>query len=151
MGSNFYLEKPIDLKFHGKVRTIKHIGKLALAGHYCFRCNKTLCKRGDRHVHDGYTRQALENVKPSDWYMFCPKCGDAPTDVTVNTEFRQQRGVRPCNSFSWAITPNTINRIPKDAIIVDSMGEKMMVMEFIAMLKIRCPIQLTDAIWKEFS
>ena len=99
----------------------------------------------DLAVEEAEIQSHLESVD------VCPICGDAPTDATVNTEFRQQVGVRPCNSFSWAITPHTITLIPKDAIIVDSMGEKMMVMEFIAMLQIRCPIQLTDAVWKEFS
>ena len=134
MGTNFY-------KLDGT-----HIGKRSAAGQYCWDCEITLCKNGNEGVH----------YSASDWYDKCPKCGKSPDDNGANAMWKElgfskvngkQKGVSSCCSFTWAITPEKIEKVK---FVKDEYGRRYTKADFMKELEF-CPIQFFNMVGKEFS
>lgn len=123
-----------------------HIGKRSAAGLYCWDCGVTLCKSGNRGVHQGQ----------SEWYEACPKCGQKPKvedlatgamgrELGFNTQpFQKKTGVQSCASFFWA------RKLGKVQNIVNEYGDSYTREEFLQLLE-ECPIQHENMIGALFS
>ena len=133
----------------------QHIGKRSAAGHYCFDCDVTLCRTGNKDVH-----------RNKDWYSFCPKCNTVPAieslenssaglELGFNKNPTEKKiGVRGCSSFNWAMDPIRFISVdfPKlgNYPITDEYGKTYKIGEFLEMVE-ACPIQFYDSIGQEFS
>ena len=156
----------MDTNFYWKVRGKgsaaneydNHIGKRSAAGNYCWTCGRTLCRQGEKAIHQGH----------SDWYPVCPNCDAKPDDegnivraVGVELGFSKPRedrptGVHSCSSFTWAQDPEEVfmelgRRNSHKAAVIDEYGKTYTSTEFIIMLKNNCPVRFTDSIDREFS
>lgn len=135
-----------------------HIGKRSAAGHYCWDCDRTLCKGGNAAVHTGR----------SQWYSACPSCGRTPEQSSglkrgpaavelgfAKPETERPTGVSGTSSFSWAQDPERVGAIcdahPNEPLVVDEYGAVLTGREFMAMLRANCAITLTDVIGMVFS
>lgn len=135
MGCNFYTMKG------------KHIGKRSAAGHYCWDCGITLCKKGNAGIH--------YNEKYADR---CPICKQVPIKEPVSASaigrelgfnehaFEAKTGVKSCSSFSWSTDFEYIT----DKKFKDEYGIVYTRKEFADMLK-ECPIQFFNSIGEIFS
>lgn len=81
-----------------------HIGKTSLAGSYCSKCSKTLCKKGEYYIH-------YSDNEPAKWFDFCPSCGTDKLDVTVTC------------TFLWDIFPFELENAKKQATYFEIQNE----------------------------
>ena len=128
-----------------------HIGKRSAAGLYCWDCKQTLCKEGEKNIH--------EDDEHSHWYKRCPKCGQKPAEETLseNAAGRElgfnkkppgkKTGVKSCSSFTWAIEPVRLKTIKK---ITDEYGRTYSINSFKKILE-ECPVQFFDSVGQVFS
>ena len=128
-----------------------HVGKRSASGAFCWDCNTTLCKQGNKGVH----------YCESEWYDACPIChkkvneedkdwGAMGRELGFNkSKPKAKKGVKSCASFSWAVDPVRVFLKRKDTIIIDEYGRKHTLEEFKQILK-ECPIQFYDTIGVEF-
>ena len=147
MGTNFYF-----------TRGRKHIGKRSAAGFYCWDCRKTLCKDGDKGVHQ----------HASGWHETCPVCGQKPTEnplglIDVGSaavelgwakpNVKPKLGVASCSSFTWAMEPEIVKKSCKrlGKPVVDEYGTKYTGKQFLNMIESNCPILYTNSIGQDFS
>ena len=140
MGTNFYVDN------HGRSDNPKwHLGKRSAAGLYCWDCNMTLCKDGEKYIH--YSNH--------EWYEACPKCGKEPMEegwngsagreLGFNSEpFQKKTGVASCSSFTWA------RKLGKVQKIEDEYSRKYTRKEFEEMLE-ECPVQYYNLLGQAFS
>lgn len=147
MGTNYYTMRD------------KHIGKKSAAGYYCWDCNITLCKGGNKEVHRGCGNADHGHKIACDcnWYKECPKCGKKPIresfensavgrELGFNKQsYKRKQGVASCSSFSWAINPLELPRKIKDEY-----DRIFTLKEFKQILK-ECPIQYFHSVGEEFS
>lgn len=157
MGTNFYT-----------VSDNKHIGKRSAAGKYCWDCKVTLCKGGDKFIHQ-------DSELFSGFYDHCPKCGKKPVDEPIEESSagrelgfnksipKEKTGVKSCSSFTWAMKPSAVlNRqlfksvygifgiAVSGQIIEDEYHQKYTLDEFYKVLE-ECPIQFEDMVGQNFS
>jgi len=128
----------------------KHIGKRSAAGMYCWGCKKTLCREGEKRVHDD-----------SKWFDCCPLCGKKPEIETLEQSsagrelgFNKSKpttktGVKSCSSFTWAIDPKKFMK-SKIKWVKDEYRRKITKQDFIKILD-ECPVQFTNSIGQDFS
>jgi len=127
MGTNFYTVLG------------KHIGKRSAAGWYCWNCRVTLCKGGDKDIH---------MTDPSkDWYESCPKCGAL---IHRGSMFSATNPVRPCSSFTWAISPDNVRSYLLSEIVRDEYNRAFTLNEFLKDIDDTCPIQYYHLMGEEF-
>ena len=155
MGTNFYT-----------VSDSKHIGKRSAAGKYCWDCKVTLCKGGDKFIHQG-------SDLFSGFFDHCPKCGRKPVEEPMEESAsgrelgfnksipKAKTGVKSCSSFTWAMKSSAVlNRqlfksvygsvLLGSKIIEDEYHQKYTLDEFYKVLE-ECPIQYEDMVGEEFS
>lgn len=142
MGTNFYF-----------IENDNHIGKCSAAGWYCYDCNQTLCKAGEKGVHESQ----------SDWDDKCPECDLPPnkshSPAMVELGFEKPLTVKPqgvsgASSFSFAIEPADVVETCKEflgqKIIKNEYGDTFTGSEFLTMIDANCPIRFTKNIGIEF-
>jgi len=139
MGTNFY------------TLSGKHVGKRSAAGLYCWDCNVTLCRVGNKGVH--FSKNELHDK--------CPKCGkkvifedfsnsSAGRELGFNnSKPKVKSGVASCSSFNWAMDPEKFKDL-KIKYIKDEYKRKYTLKEFDGVLE-ECPIQYTHSVGQEFS
>jgi len=129
----------------------KHIGKRSAAGDYCWDCKRTLCKEGEKNIH--------EEDEHSHWYEKCPVCGKASKEESLEDSsagrelgfnkkpFKKKTGVSTCSSFTWAIESKSLKG---KRFVRDEYGRKHTIKEFKKILE-ECPVQFFDSIGQNFS
>ncbi len=144
MGTNFYI-----LGHTNTDSPQYHIGKRSASGLYCWDCQKTLCKDGEKGIHTGN----------SEWYDKCPSCGKEykpesleQSSAGVELGFAKKQsphiGITTVASFTWAMKP--INILGKQVIIEDEYKQKYSSEKFCQMILDMCPIEFFDMIGREF-
>lgn len=152
MGTNFFINNGSDEEEQ------IHIGKRSAAGTYCWDCGKTLCKGGDSSIHMG-------GYGDPKWHSSCPRCGKRPKKESLERSSagrelgfnknppKKKKGVSTCCSFSWAISPSSLNdelkKINKTKPVIDEYGTEYTKREFDAVLN-ECPVQYQDSIGQWF-
>lgn len=148
MGTNFFSKKHVKKC----QRHSGHLGKRSAAGPYCWDCEISLCKDGDKRVH--YS---------GGWLSSCPKCGKEPekesiSDGSIGRELgfnkskpKKKDGVKSCSSFNWSKDPIFLETLSdKGKPIVDEYGRSYSMKEFRSILD-ECPIRFYDMVGEEFS
>lgn len=134
-----------------------HLGKRSASGPYCFDCQITLCRDGEKGIHLGKSK----------WHERCPKCGAKKKEESLNESSggvelgfakpvsTMKKGVQSCSSFSWAqdrdIVIRVCNEKGDERIIVDEYGTEYTGSEFTEMLYFNCPVQYLESIGEQFS
>lgn len=138
MGTNYYLLRRV------KEYESLHVGKRSAAGHYCWDCRITLCKGGNKDIHEG----------DKEWHETCPVCGKAPNEsgwdnaaglelglAKSSYPIEAKHGVSSCSSFTWDISPERFAALKESRQLIDEYDRKTTVGEFRSMLKNQCPIE----------
>lgn len=147
MGTNFYIGN-------------KHIGKRSAAGLYCWDCGLTLCKDGEKEIHNSTSLTTSFGQDISKWHTCCPKCGQKPKDEGWNgalgrelgfneTKPKKKTGVGSCSSFTWAIDSKEFAAI-RWRFIKDEYGKFYTKKQFKEVLN-ECPVQFYNMIGEGFS
>ena len=132
MGTNFYT--PLGV----------HIGKRSAAGWYCWNCRTTLCMEGIHAVHMAETEQK--------WHSACPKCGAEVPNLNFPGTQPEKGPIRPCYSFSWAISPDNIKGHILSDFVTDEYKHRIYPLDkFLEEINKSCPIQFFHLVGEEFS
>ena len=158
MGTNFAFLEHFNQSI-GSGEEIRHIGKRSAAGRYCWDCETTLCRSGQRGIHRS----------TSEWYDNCPECGQSqqssPLEEDGNpaglelgfasTNESKPSGVKGASSFLWSGEPQRVKQICEqnleEDIIRDEYGRTLTGGEFLEMLENQCPIEHRHSIGQRFS
>ena len=155
MGCNFYLA---DVDYFGvNMDDPKyHIGKRSAAGLYCYDCSITLCKNGEKGIHE---------AGDDKWHPACPKCGQKPNlEILLESAGGRElgfckkprldlTGVHSTSSFRWAMNESdfaTAMLNGGDKPIKDEYGKLYTLEEFHEIL-CECKVIFYDSTGQNFS